>query len=401
MRLIERAARVLGLERRDANPNDVWANFAALRTSGSVTPESAQSVAACYAAVSAISDAIGSLPLHLYRREGEDRVKASDHRLYGVIHHAPNEHQSAVEFWEYMVASALLRGNAFSKIIRAWDGQCDALIPLPAERVTVMRRGDVIGGYEYTDRDGKMERLLPAEVFHLRHRAGADPLVGQSPIQAARAVIELAMAESQHGVSNFTNGTKLSGIIKMPGKLKADQRESLKQSWQSQYAGAANSGRTPVLEEGADFVPLSMSLEDAEYIAARQFSVQEVARIFKVPPPLLADLGQTSYSNAVQVNRWFVSHCLGRHMSAWEGAISRQLLTDAGRRLYYPEFSAEGLLRGDSANRAAFYSSGIKDGWLLPSEARRLETLPTVPGIDDKPATGEATPAPLPYPSKQ
>ena len=401
MRLIERAARVLGLERRDANPNDVWANFAALRTSGSVTPESAQSVAACYAAVSAISEAIGSLPLHLYRREGEDRVKASDHRLYGVIHHAPNEHQSAVEFWEYMVASALLRGNAFAKIIRAWDGQCDALIPLPAERVTVMRKGDVIGGYAYTDRDGKMERLLPAEVFHLRHRAGADPLVGQSPIQAARAVIELAMAESQHGVSNFTNGTKLSGIIKMPGKLKADQRESLKQSWQSQYAGAANSGRTPVLEEGADFVPLSMSLEDAEYIAARQFSVQEVARIFKVPPPLLADLGQTSYSNAVQVNRWFVSHCLGRHMSAWEGAISRQLLTDAGRRLYYPEFSAEGLLRGDSANRAAFYSSGIKDGWLLPSEARRLENLPTVPGIDDKPATGEATPAPLPYPSKQ
>ena len=401
MRLIERAARVLGLERRDANPNDVWANFAALRTSGSVTPESAQSVAACYAAVSAISEAIGSLPLHLYRREGEDRVKASDHRLYGVIHHAPNEHQSAVEFWEYMVASALLRGNAFAKIIRAWDGQCDALIPLPAERVTVLRKGDVIGGYAYTDRDGKMERLLPAEVFHLRHRAGADPLVGQSPIQAARAVIELAMAESQHGVSNFTNGTKLSGIIKMPGKLKADQRESLKQSWQSQYAGAANSGRTPVLEEGADFVPLSMSLEDAEYIAARQFSVQEVARIFKVPPPLLADLGQTSYSNAVQVNRWFVSHCLGRHMSAWEGAISRQLLTDAGRRLYYPEFSAEGLLRGDSANRAAFYSSGIKDGWLLPSEARRLENLPTVPGIDDKPATGEATPAPLPYPSKQ
>ena len=230
MRLIERAARVLGLERRDANPNDVWANFAALRTSGSVTPESAQSVAACYAAVSAISEAIGSLPLHLYRREGEDRVKASDHRLYGVIHHAPNEHQSAVEFWEYMVASALLRGNAFAKIIRAWDGQCDALIPLPAERVTVMRKGDVIGGYEYTDRDGKMERLLPAEVFHLRHRAGADPLIGQSPIQAARAVIELATAEAEHGTASFRNGTKLSGVLSFPGKLKAEQRQMLKES---------------------------------------------------------------------------------------------------------------------------------------------------------------------------
>ena len=401
MGLIERAARAMGFERRDANPNDPWAHFAALRTGGSVTPESAQSVAACYAAVGVISEAIGSLPLRLYKRGDDSRTPADDHPLHRCLHREPNAHQSPQEFFEWMTAAMLLHGNSFARVIRGWDGQARELIPLAPERVTLLRKADVIGGYEYTDRDGKVERLLPAEVFHLRHRAGADPLVGQSPIQAARAVIELAMAESQHGVSNFTNGTKLSGIIKMPGKLKADQRESLKQSWQSQYAGAANSGRTPVLEEGADFVPLSMSLEDAEYIAARQFSVQEVARIFKVPPPLLADLGQTSYSNAVQVNRWFVSHCLGRHMSAWEGAISRQLLTDAGRRLYYPEFSAEGLLRGDSANRAAFYSSGIKDGWLLPSEARRLENLPTVPGIDDRRVQGEATPATLPYPSKQ
>ena len=401
MGLIERAARAMGFERRDANPNDPWAHFAALRTGGSVTPESAQSVAACYAAVSAISEAIGSLPLHLYRREGEDRVKASDHRLYGVIHHAPNEHQSAVEFWEYMVASALLRGNAFAKIIRAWDGQCDALIPLPAERVTVMRKGDVIGGYEYTDRDGKMERLLPAEVFHLRHRAGADPLIGQSPIQAARAVIELATAEAEHGTASFRNGTKLSGVLSFPGKLKAEQREALKQSWATQYSGAANAGRTPVLEEGVTFNPVSMSLEDAEWIAARQFSVQEVARIFKIPPVLIGDLTHANFSNSVEMNRWFITHTLGRHMAAIEGAIARQLLTDAGRRIYYPEFSAEGMLRGDSSNRSSFYGAGIKDGWLLPSEARRLETLPTVPGIDDRRVQGEATPAPLPYPSKQ
>lgn len=402
MRLIERAARVLGLERRDANPNDPWAHFAALRTGGSVTPESAQSVAACYAAVAVISEAIGSLPLRLYKRGDDSRSPADDHPLNRTLHREPNGQQSPQEFFEWMTAAMLLHGNAYARVIRGWDGQVRELIPLAPERVSLLRKGDAIGGFEYSNRDGERERLLPDEVFHLRHRAGADPLVGQSPIQAARAVIELAMAESQHGVSNFTNGTKLSGIIKMPGKLKADQRESLKQSWQSQYAGAANSGRTPVLEEGADFVPLSMSLEDAEYIAARQFSVQEVARIFKVPPPLLADLGQTSYSNAVQVNRWFVSHCLGRHMSAWEGAISRQLLTDAGRRLYYPEFSAEALLRGDSQVRAAFYGAGIKDGWLLPSEARALENMPAVEGIDNKPAPAAPAPAaPQPYPSKQ
>ena len=382
MGLIERAARAMGFERRDANPNDPWAHFAALRTGGSVTPESAQSVAACYAAVSAISEAIGSLPLHLYKRDGDDRVKAGDHRLYGVIHHAPNEHQSAVEFWEFMVASTLLRGNAFARVIRAWDGQVDALIPLSAERVNIMRKGDAIGGYEYTDRDGKAERLLPAEVFHLRHRAGNDPLIGQSPIQAARAVIELATAEAEHGTASFRNGTKLSGVLSFPGKLKAEQRQMLKESWATQYSGAANAGRTPVLEEGVTFSPVSMSLEDAEWIAARQFSVQEVARLFKIPPVLIGDLTHANFSNSVEMNRWFITHTLGRHMAAWEGAISRQLLTSAGRRVFYPEFSAEGMLRGDSANRAAFYEKGIASGWLLPSEARRLENLPTVEGID-------------------
>ena len=385
MSLIERAARAMGFERREANPNDPWVHFAALRTGGSVTPESAQSVAACYAAVSAISEAIGSLPLHLYKRDGDDRVKAGDHRLYGVIHHAPNEHQSAVEFWEFMVASTLLRGNAFARVIRAWDGQVDALIPLSAERVNIMRKGDAIGGYEYTDRDGKAERLLPAEVFHLRHRAGNDPLIGQSPIQAARAVIELATAEAEHGTASFRNGTKLSGVLSFPGKLKAEQRQMLKESWGTQYSGAANAGRTPVLEEGVTFSPVSMSLEDAEWIAARQFSVQEVARIFKIPPVLIGDLTHANFSNSVEMNRWFITHTLGRHMAAIEGAIARQLLTEAGRRIYYPEFSAEGMLRGDSANRAAFYEKGIASGWMLPSEARRLENMPTIEGIDHAP----------------
>ena len=385
MRLIERAARVLGLERRDANPNDVWANFAALRTSGSVTPESAQSVAACYAAVGVISEAIGSLPLRLYKRGDDSRTPADDHPLHRCLHREPNAHQSPQEFFEWMTAAMLLHGNSFARVIRGWDGQARELIPLAPERVTLLRKGDVIGGYAYTDRDGKMERLLPAEVFHLRHRAGADPLIGQSPIQAARAVIELATAEAEHGTASFRNGTKLSGVLSFPGKLKAEQRQMLKESWATQYSGAANAGRTPVLEEGVTFNPVSMSLEDAEWIAARQFSVQEVARIFKIPPVLIGDLTHANFSNSVEMNRWFITHTLGRHMAAIEGAIARQLLTEAGRRIYYPEFSAEGMLRGDSANRAAFYEKGIASGWMLPSEARRLENMPTIEGIDHAP----------------
>lgn len=397
--MMGRILKAIGLERREANPNDPWAGFHAIR-SGTVTPDSAQSVGACYAAVGTIAEAIGSLPLHLYRRDGDNRTRAADHPLYATLHHTPNEHQSAPEFREWMTASMLLTGNAYARIVRGWDGQCRELVPLVTERVTVLRKGEAIGGYEYTDRDGKRERLLPAEVFHLRHRAGSDPLVGVSPITAARAVIQLAQAEAQHGQATFDNGTRASGILSLPGRLKPEQRTAIAQSWQSQYAGGANAGKVPILEEGTSFTPISLSLEDSDWVAARRFSVEEVARIFKIPPVLIGDLSHANYSNSTEMFRWFVAHTLKRHMAAWEGAITRQLLTPAGARLYYPEFNAEGMLRGDHASRAAFYSSGIAAGWMLPSEARKLENLPVIEGIDDRPPSTPAA-APGIYPSKQ
>lgn len=377
MSIITRAMSALGFEKRADTFDSYWTDFYNMRT-GSTTPESAQSVAACYAAVGAIAEAVGALPLHLYRRNGDDRTRAVDHPLYAVLHHAPNDHQSGVEFREWMTAGILLHGNSFAKIERGNDGQVRALLPLPAERVAILRKGDNIAGYDYTDRDGMKHRLLPSEVFHLRHRAGSDPLIGVSPIQAARAVLDLAIAEASHGQETFDNGAKLLGILTVPGRLSPDQRAKLKESWK-QY----RNGGTPVLEEGTTYQTVSMNLEDSEWVAARRFSVEEVARIFKIPPVLIGDLSHANYSNSTEMYRWFTTHTLKRHISAWEGAISRQLLTEAGRRIYYPEHNAEGMLRGDSTNRADFYTKGIAAGWLLPSEARRLENLPTIEGIDN------------------
>src|SRR5690606_24315962 len=128
-------------------------------------------------------------------------------------------------------------------------------------------------GYEYTDRKGVVHRLLAEEVLHLRHRLADDGVLGISPIQAARGVIELAISEGEHGVATFRNGAKLAGVLKFPQKLKPEQRVALKESWASQYSGAGNAGRTPLLEEGVEYQPVSMTLEDAEWIASRQFSV--------------------------------------------------------------------------------------------------------------------------------
>ncbi len=397
--MLNRLKSFIGLERRSTLGVNGWP---VPLSATSVTPDSAQSVAACYAAVALIAEAIGSLPLKLYRHgEDGDRKAATDHPLHSVLHRAPNDQQSATEFWEWMVSSMLLTGNAYARVSRGWDGQARSLDPLVTDRVTIMRKGESIAGFEYTDRDGKRERLLPSEVFHLRHRAGNDPLIGVSPITAARAVIQLAQAEAQHGQSTFDNGTRASGILSMPGKLRPEQRQAIAASWQSQYAGGSNAGRVPVLEEGTTFTPISLSLEDADWVAARRFSVEEVARIFKVPPVLIGDMTHSTYSNATAMDRHFAKHTLGRHLSAIEGAINRQLLTPVAARTLYAEFSLEGLLRGDSTERAGFYSSGINDGWLRRSEVRRLENMSSIPGIDDAPATGEPTPAPLPYPSKQ
>lgn len=383
MQLMTRILSRLGYEKRSDGDN-YWENFAALR-GGGLNPARAEGVSAVYACVAAISETIASLPLILYQRqEGDDRGRAADHPLYAVLHDTPNEFQSALEFREWMQACVLLRGNAYARIVRGWDGQVRELLPLHPDRVTPLRTtGDYRLAFDYADRHGRVTRLLAEEVFHLRHRGNDDAILGISPIAAARDVVDLALAEREHGNATFRNGAKLSGILKFPQKLKPEQRAALKQSWDSQYTGHANSGRTAVLEEGVDYQTISMTLEDAEWIAARQFSVEEVARLFRVPPTVIGDLRHGNYSNSVEMARQFVTMSLRRHLVMWEQGIARQLLTAAGRRTYFAEHSVEGLLRGDATNRADFYDKGIAAGWMLKSEARRLENLPVIEGIDD------------------
>lgn len=382
MSIITRALNAVGLERRSTNPNDVWGPYQTMRSGAAVNPATAQTVSAVYACVQAIAETVASLPLILYQRKADDRTRATGHPLYGVLHDQPNPEQTALEFRELMTANVLLCGNAYARIELGGDGQVRALWPLNPDRVRVQRVNSRIV-YDVADSEGRQFRLLAHEVLHLRHRIGPDGLLGVSPIAAARGVVELAIAEREHGVNTFTNGAKLLGVLKFPGKLKPEQRTAIAASWSSQHAGGANAGRTAILEEGVDFQAVSMSLEDAEWIAARQFSVEEIARLFRIPPTVIGDLRHGNYSNSVEMARQFVTQTLRRHLVAWEQAIASKCLTDAGRSMYFAEHSVEGLLRGDAANRADFYDKGIGAGWLLKSEARRLENLPTIEGIDD------------------
>lgn len=353
-------------------------------TSGQVVnTETAESMATVFACVQAISETIGSLPLLVYRKTDDGgRERAPTHPLYRILHDAPNETQTALEFREQMQAAVLLQGNAYAEIDWNGDGSVRSLTPIMPQRVTVVRLANGRHAYDVAGEDGRVRRLLPEDVLHLKDRT-ENGIVGRSRIRVTRESIGLAMAQQEHGARSFSNGTRLGGVLQMPGALTLEQVSRLRDSWQAVHGGTANHHKVAILEGGMTFKEVSMTLEDAEWIAAMQFSVEQVCRIFRVPPTMVGDLRHGNYSNTSELARHFVVHTLRRHLVMWEQACTRSLMGPMGRSRYMVEHNVEGLLRGDSNNRADFYQKGIDAGWLLRSEARRLENLPAIEGIDD------------------
>ncbi len=377
-----------------AAPDPSWSallNPGALSTSGAyVDTQSAQSISTVFAAVSLIAGTVASLPLHVYRRlPNGDRERASDYPLADVLSARPNPNQTAFEWREQETAHCILSGNAYSEIIWNAAGNVSALVPLSPRNVTIVKLPNDRHRYDVTDGSGRVRSLLSEEVLHIRDRSD-DGLVGKSRITVAREMLGGVLSAQEHGNRTFANGARLSGVLQTPHQMTDDGIKRLADSWQSQFSGTANAGRTAILENGLEYAQLAMSNEDAQWLQSRQFSVEEVARIFNIPPVLLGDLRHANFSNSVEMMRHFVTVTLRPWLSRIEQALERALLGPIARKQYFIEFSAEGLLRGDSKNRAEFYASGIDAGWLLPSEARRLENLPTIEGIDHANATTTA-----------
>ncbi|MGY3017832.1 HK97 family phage portal protein [Pseudomonas sp. TE6283] len=348
-----------------------------------VDHRTAEGVSAVYACVSAIAETVASLPLDVYRRTDDGREKARNHPLYPLLHDAPNDWQTALEFRELLQRHVLLRGNGYARIVWNGAGRVEALKPLHPDSVTVLTNASSDRLlYDVTDRNGRLTRLTADDVLHLRFHSD-DGVLGRSPIHVARDTIGLALAEQTHGAKMFEQGTKLSGVIETaPGTTK-EQAAQIRESWAVGQSGVGNHGKTAVLPQGAKFNTVSMTLEDAEWIEARKLSVIEVCRLFRCPPVIVQSMESANYSNSVELARQFITLTLRRHLVAWEQAVNRTLLGGS----FFCEHNVEGLLRGDSTTRAEFYQRGIEDGWLLKSEVRRMENLPTVEGIDDEQQT--------------
>lgn len=279
----------------------------------------------------------------------------------------------------------LLFGNAYSQIIRNGKGEVIALYPLMPDRMTVDRddKGRLYYEYRLSSEDsnliqGKQQtvRLKPYDVLHIPG-LGFDGLVGYSPIAMAKNAIGLAIAAEEYGSKFFANGAAPSGVLEHPGTIKDPAR--LRESWQATFGGSGNANRIAVLEEGMKFSPISIAPDQAQFLETRKFQIDEIARIFRVPPHMIGDLEKSSFNNIEQQSLEFVKYTLDPWVSRWEQAMRRALLMPEEKKLYFFKFNVDGLLRGDYQSRMNGYAVGIQNGFMSPNDARNLEEMDLIP----------------------
>ena len=350
-----------------------------------VNERSAMQMTAVYACVRILSEAIAGLPLHLYRYDEDgSKSKATDHTLYSLLHDEPNPEMTSFVFRETLMTHLLLWGNAYAQIIRNGKGEVLALYPLMPNKMQVDR--DDSGQLYYTYSRSKEEanakdnessvKLSPYDVLHIPG-LGFDGLVGYSPIAMAKNAIGMAMACEEFGAKFFANGASPSGVLEHPGILKDPAK--VRDSWNAAYGGSANSHKVAVLEEGMKYSPISISPNEAQFLETRKFQINEIARIFRVPPHMVGDLEKSSFSNIEQQSLEFVKYTLDPWVIRWEQSLSRALFSPDEKHTYFFKFNVEGLLRGDYQSRMTGYATARQNGWMSANDIRELEDLDRIP----------------------
>lgn len=374
---------------RDAPKNrtsgSAYSFFMGGSTSGKrVNERTSMQMTAVYSCVRILSEAVAGLPLHLYEyTEGCSKEKAAEHPLYFILHDEPNPEMTSFVFRETLMTHLLLWGNAYAQIIRNGKGEVLALYPLMPDRMGVDRDEKGRLYYEYTVNSddaptmkGSTVRLQPTDVLHIPG-LGFDGLVGYSPIAMAKNAIGMAIACEEYGAKFFANGAQPSGVLEHPGTIKDPSR--VRESWTQTFGGSQNANKVAVLEEGMKYTPISISPEQAQFLETRKFQINEIARIFRVPPHMVGDLEKSSFSNIEQQSLEFVKYTLDPWVSRWEQSMVRSLLTAEEKKQYFIKFNVDGLLRGDYQSRMNGYAIGRQNGWMSANDIRELENLDRIP----------------------
>ncbi len=374
---------------RDKPQNSIgsgWSFLFGSTSSGkTVNERTAMQTTAVYACVRILAEAIAGLPLHVYRYRmdgGKERIP--QHPLYYLLHNEPNPEMTSFVFRETLMSHLLLWGNAYAQIVRNGRGQAVALYPLLPSKMEVNRaaNGELIYTY-YRDYDenglnpkGGYITLRKDDVLHIPG-LGFDGLIGYSPIAMAKNAIGMSLATEEYGAAFFANGANPGGVLEHPGVIKDIQR--VKDSWNSAYQGSANAHRVAVLEEGMKFQAIGIPPEQAQFLETRKFQINEIARIFRVPPHMVGDLEKSSFSNIEQQSLEFVKYTLDPWVVRWEQSLQQSLILPSEKSSLFIRFNLDGLLRGDYQSRMNGYAVGRQNGWMSANDIRELEDMNRIP----------------------
>ena len=369
----------IGFTTDDASSLPDFMRGAESATGARVNMVSALANTAVFRSVSLISYAIGMLPLQLINEETKE--KASGHPLYRLLHREPNSWQTAFDFRALMQMRVLVKGNAYALIVRTGP-RVVALQPMDPDRVTPFMRSDMTLAYKYQPASGARQIFEPGEILHLRGLS-LDGISGLSLVQQAREAIGLALAAERATARMYRNGMMVGGALTHPGKLSGEAFDRLKRSMDDRR-GADNAGKDLILEEGLKYEAMAANAKDAQSLETRKLQIEEVARIFGVPRPLLM-VDDTSWGSGIeQLGRFFVSYGLSPQFEIWQQAIERALLTSAEKDTLAVKFNPGALLRGSLADQASFFSKALGAGGQQPfMTANEVRGLLDMPAHDD------------------
>lgn len=355
-------------------------------TSGKpVNERTAMQTTAVYACVRILAEAIASLPLHVYEYQDDGGKKlVHNHPLYYLLHDEPNPEMTSFVFRETLMSHLLIWGNAYAQIIRDGAGRVLGLYPLLPDKMEVQRddRGNIYYVYSRNSDENPMFKeygnikLKAEDVLHIPG-LGFDGLIGYSPIAMAKNAVGMTLACEEYGASFFANGANPGGVLEHPGVLKDPSK--VRESWNSVYRGVNNAHKIAVLEEGMKYQQIGIPPEEAQFLETRKFQINEIARLYRIPPHMVGDLDKSSFSNIEQQSLEFVKYTLDPWVIRWEQSLQRSLLLPGEKGKYFIKLNVDGLLRGDYQSRMNGYAVGRQNGWFSANDIREMENMNPIP----------------------
>ena len=351
-----------------------------------VSPETAIRLTAVWSSVRILTETIGSVPTILYRRLADDgREPARKLHVFKLLSKRPNPWQTALEFKEMMQFHVSLRGNAYAEIIDGPSGPFDKLIPHHPDLIEPRFLDDFTVEYEIRSVEGRPQRVIKMEnMLHLRGPMSRDGLKGLSPIDEEREAVGFAMAAEEYGARFFRNAARPPGVIEAGGTFKnKEAANEFRRSWQESQTGV-NLHKTAVLPPGMTYKTIGLTNDQAQFLETRSYSAKDIARIFRIPPHMINEMGEATFSNIEQQSLEFVMNTMSPWFERWEQALERALLPDTDE--LFVEFFVDRLLRGDIKTRHAAYRQALGGAaWATVNEIRVKENMSRRPDGDELP----------------